>query len=159
MRKVIQLTDSYLDSVNKIIALCNDGSIWEYAETDRANGYEWVQIPDIPQPNKIEPKLDSLDEAYHKRFRENLFKPKEPFETNHLNQFPKGMAGDGNLGQAMGGNGLENTGTFEIPKDAIHIRCGMKGKSISKTFKIDPNCLAYPQIWQSFRDWISDADF
>lgn len=60
----------------------------------------------------------------------------------------------------MGGYKVTKIEPLKITKESSHviIRCRIKGKSIEKDFKIDPECAVYPQIWQSFRNWISDAD-
>lgn len=128
MRKVIQIIESYIDD-SEVVALCNDGSMFEYKHRDDINQMGWVSLPEIPQPEpklgpgeKVVPKQESFLKMWHKLGVET-FKYRGPtkFEIEHGLRYPPG-AGDGNFGQAgdnttggaMGGNvRTKDSGRFE----------------------------------------------
>ena len=70
MRKVIQIstamtTKSSGNVVSKVVALCDDGSIWQM-EYEKY-GTNWTRLKDIPQDNpddKIQTKLNELGIDY-----------------------------------------------------------------------------------------------
>lgn len=74
MRKVIQIstamtTKSSGNVVSKVVALCDDGSIWqmESIHSYEKYGANWTRLKDIPQDNpddKIQTKLNELDIDY-----------------------------------------------------------------------------------------------
>ena len=52
MRKPIQIACSECEDFYQIVALCNDGTIWKTTSTEKP----WVQLPEIPQPEKASPE-------------------------------------------------------------------------------------------------------
>ena len=74
MRKVIQIstamtTKSSGNVVSKVVALCDDGSIWqmERIPSYEVYGTNWTRLKDIPQDNpgdKIQTKLNELGIDY-----------------------------------------------------------------------------------------------
>jgi len=58
MRKIIQIVGFKSKFSEKIMALCNDGTVWE---NENFGDKEWKQLPEIPQLNVQ--KKGSADEV------------------------------------------------------------------------------------------------
>lgn len=55
MRKIIQIVACGEDAT--VLALCDDGSVWNLEWDRLENIAKWVQEPDIPQDEVVESKL------------------------------------------------------------------------------------------------------
>ena len=74
MRKVIQISTAMTTKtsgniVSKVVALCDDGSVWQMERIPSYENYgtNWVKLKDIPQDNpddKIQTKLNELGINY-----------------------------------------------------------------------------------------------
>lgn len=57
-RKIIQIATALVPETDKslyekmTVALCNDGTVWEYEYRFETNQYEWMRLKDIPQDNQ-----------------------------------------------------------------------------------------------------------
>lgn len=48
LRKIVQITGT----ADRVIALCNDGTVWMSKHWDGGEHYGWVKFKDVPQPDQ-----------------------------------------------------------------------------------------------------------
>ncbi|WKT00487.1 nucleoside triphosphate pyrophosphohydrolase family protein [Gallibacterium salpingitidis] len=87
MRKVIQISESitqdteYADGYWSLIALCDDGTLWNKSSL---SDNVWIRIEDVPQDDKQHNELQCTNEQQHNELQRILdwFKEAKPGPTN-----------------------------------------------------------------------------